>query len=403
MKKKVMKRILSVFLCLSMLILTGCWNRKEAKSLAVIMSLVYDITRQGSYKITAEMLNPSAKGNSTDGGTGNSEQSSSIIITSEGNSLPETVRKLSMKTDKTVFASQNHARFFTEAFARTEMAPALDFFLRDHLTDESQFMVMIKGDDAMKLYHASPCTSSSIGVYLETLSMTQPRAVAYSTFVTTLDFAKDLFSEGKEPVMGTIEIIEKTTEETATGQTGNKKEYEIIYLGLAAFKDGKFMGYLNMVETRAYNLITGDAKTAFFTAQTSEGMSTLELVTAKTDIKTSIENGKVKLDVKLKLKTDILQQTGTLDITKMESAKKVEESLNRMLETEITDAVKRVQSEFGSDIFGFGNYFHIQHPKKWKELKSAWNQIFSQAELKVTVESFVLSTGEIDEPFQLEG
>lgn len=402
----ILKKILSGILCLALLPgLTGCWNRREPKTLAIIMSLIYDITEQGNYKVTVELMKPTSEGSGSGGGmqgSSTSPKSSSIIAVGEDNSMPGAVRKISLKIEKTPYSGQNHVRFFTEKFVRTGMVAALDYFSRDHLVDESPLMFVIKGEP-QKLYSCSPKFSQSIGIYMDSLYKSQPKLISQSAFVTTLDFIKDFHQEGKEPVMGVVEIAEVNPEEAATTQTsGQEKEYELICRGLAAFKDGKLAGYMDAAETAAYNFVVNKVKSAYVTVPAGDGESILEVIKSKADIKTSLEDGKVKLDIKVKVLADMSEETGTIDISKIAPIKEVEQSFNGLLEENIAQAVKHAQTEFGSDIFGFGVYFHIQHPKQWKEIKSMWNQIFSRAEVNVTVTSSVTRTGEIKEPFQLE-
>lgn len=50
--------------------------------------------------------------------------------------------------------------------------------------------------------------------------------------------------------------------------------------------------------------------------------------------------------------------------------------------------IYKVQQEYRSDIFGFGEIIHEQLPKTWKEMDDTWENEFSK--LKFTVQSKVM-------------
>ncbi len=122
----------------------------------------------------------------------------------------------------------------------------------------------------------------------------------------------------------------------------------------------------------------------------------------KTEIKTGISDGQITVDVKIKTRMSIIQESGTSDISQIEPLKEIEAAFNQQMAEEITAAVQKAQTEFQSDIFGFGVFVHRQHPDAWKELKENWDDYFAGAEIRVSVESSVDRSGEIKQPFSME-
>jgi spore germination protein KC len=99
----------------------------------------------------------------------------------------------------------------------------------------------------------------------------------------------------------------------------------------------------------------------------------------------------------------IIQESGLLDISKMELAKQVEDGFNQQLEQEIIASIEKAQQEFKSDIFGFGQNVHAQHPQKWREIEENWDDYFSEASISVTVESSADRSGQLKKPFKIKG
>ena len=402
-----MKKGLCVILCMIISIsVSGCWSRKEPKSLAIVNSVIYDIKDDGSYQVISEIMNPSAQGGVKEGGSG---KSPNITAISEGKSVPEAIRNASVSLEKAIFGGHNKVRFFSERFARKDMVSIMDYLLRDHLTDENPLMVVIKNKDPKQVYSCMLGLSDTVGDYMDNLSKSQPKIICKSVFIKTLDFIKDYYDEGKQPVAGVAELVEceaKPSNGAGANAQGSQnsldKQYRINYEGLAAFKDNKLVGYMDGVEARAYNLITNNVDTAIVSIPLDNDMAVVLVNQSKAGIKTAVEDDQISITVKIKINMSIVQESGDIDISKIEPLKTVEDSFNKQIEEEITESIKKAQTEFQSDIFGFGKAVHTQHPEIWKEIKESWDDYFNEAAINVTVESSAFRSGEIKQPFRLE-
>lgn len=403
-----MRKITLVLLCIVvMLQLTGCWNRREPIKLAVMNSALYDIKDDGVYNISIELLNTA--GESKDKSSGGGGESKSTSIQGEGKSIPEAIRDLSSSVERRVYIAHNKATFFSEAFAKRGMSFILDFFLRDHEYRQSPYIIVVKGDKPELINDASKGLTDSIGAYFENIARSQMSSKSDAAFVTTLEFAKDYYLDGKEPVASVVEAVEEKQEGSDNGDkksSGSEQspKYKLETSGLAAFKDDKFVGYMNGVEARAYNLVVNKFKSAFISIASAENANEIafEVISSKSDIKTSMQQDKVTLDVNVSMKLNITQYGAEGDIVKKEELKKVEEKFNKKLEEEIISAINKAQKEFKSDIFGFGLFFHIDNPKQWKEIKTKWNDYFTDAKVNVKVDASVYALGEMKKPFVVE-
>ena len=393
---------------------SGCWSRVEPKDLSMVNSVLYDINDNGDAQIIVEIMNAAPQ----TGSKGNtSPKISSIMMFCEGKTMPEAIRDETKSIDKVLFGGLNKARLFTEKYAKKGIAPLLDYLSRDHLTDERPLAIVVQDDDPKRIYTCETGLSDMIGNYFESLSHTQHKSTCESVFISSLEFKKDFYDDGKQPVMGLAKIIEDKTQPSDTSQSGSQesqtgsqgtpnnteKKYYIRYEGLAAFKDDKLVGSMNGIETRAYNLITNNFDTTLVSIPTGSDFTVVSIAKAKTTIRTNVENKLAKIDVKIKTVLSILQAGDeTLDISKSEVIKIIEQGFNKQLEAEIAKSIEKAQREFNSDIFGFGCSVHAQHQKEWKELKENWDDIFSKAKITVTVESTAVREGEIQRPFALE-
>ena len=421
------KKTLCAALCLLLLFGGGCWDKKEPKELAIVHSIIYDMTDEGKIKIITEIMDPSGGGNGgTMGGGGNGDAGPNLVMISEGDSAREALSHLSKHVEKNVFGGHNKVRFFTEPFAKEgHIISMLDFLLRDHLTDETPLMIVIKGETPEDVHFSTAGLSDLVGDYFESLKQKQPQHTSKSVFVTTLDFLKDYLIEGKQPVAGVAEIMShpntqaqdedgegggsggQNGEGGSGGQNGGGEtsqdeggEKIILYEGLAAFKEGKLVGYMDGIEARAYNILVNDVGVSFFSIPSGDGLTVFKISSSSADTKASVSSEQIAFHVSIQMTLNIIEESGDKDLTEQAWLDYIEKEFNEAMKKEIDAAIKKAQQEFRSDIFGFGRHVHRQLPDKWRALKYNWDDYFAEATVYVTVESTVTRTGQIKQPLK---
>jgi spore germination protein KC len=63
----------------------------------------------------------------------------------------------------------------------------------------------------------------------------------------------------------------------------------------------------------------------------------------------------------------------------------------------LSQLIERVQRDYGSDIFGFGNTLYKHHKKYWDEVSEHWDDIFVSLDIKVEAEVKIINTAEVFE------
>ncbi len=394
--------------------LPGCWSKQEPKEMSIFSSVIYDKKEDGTYRVICEFLKLSPTSEQGGGGA-NGEENGNVIEISEGSTIREAVSDVANTIEKKLYGGHNHARFFTERFARNgeNVTAAIDFFLREKLTDETPQMIVIKGDHPEYIYGTSLELSDTVGMYVLLQKEALPKEVASSVYVSTLDFVKDSLEPGKEPVMGLIQIVEKedltsitqtqgSGESNQNASSGAQAVYRINCEGLAAFKGTEMVGFMDGTEALAYNIVTDQIKTDIVSVSLDGCDCSLKIESSQCSIKTRMDNEEAYLDASVKMTLDLTAESGNLDIEQVDVQKAIEQSFNRKMESLIYAAIHKAQKEFKSDIFGFGEQMHIQHPQDWKQLADTWNDTFSKATVAVTVDGIIVGTGQTDTSFGLK-
>ena len=400
------KRLCVILLILMLLTCTGCWDRVEPQKLAEVNSALYDIRDNGQYRVVYEIVNPTSSGGTGGGGGGGNEKSPYTIASGEGDSFREAIGSIMRSTEKNIFGGHNKVRLFTERFAQKEMLSMLEFVARARFMDETSLMIVIKDAVPEDIHFSAVGLSDLMGDYLEDLANEHMRRTSKSVSVTTLDFIKDCYLEGKQPVMGVAELAEggnKSSGNTVSGGGGDDDAPQIIlYEGLAAFKDNRLVGYMNGIEARAYNIVVNTVDASYISVHSGDRQTVMKIVSSKAGLKTFLEDDRIIVRVNIKANLHVVEESGNLDVSKAEPLKTVEARFNELMQSEVEAAIRKAQLEFRSDIFGFGRQVNIQHPDRWPEFKENWDDHFADATVEVTVESSVTRTGQIKEPLALE-
>lgn len=416
-----------LFLCAACLLtFTGCWSRVEPKNLAMVNSILYDLNDEGQLAISIEIINTSSQGGSGSGGSLSNEQTSALIIEEKGETASRAGSKANNCLEKVVFAGLNKARIFSEKLSVQGLAPTMDFITRDFLTDETPFMVVVVGNAPKEIYQSSTGMSDMVGNFIDRLYTVGPIKSNRAVFVRTLDFMKDFYLDGKEPVMGLAQVkkeeaienqapgSQKSQKSSDTGvgssssasykETNAKTSNHLVYEGLAAFKQDKLVGYMNGTETMAYNLITNNFGYSSLIVPVQKDPVAFSMENGKNNVKTVVdENGQVTINLDMKVRLSIRQINNlSLDIRKEKVIQMLEQLVNRHLQEEIQSAVLKAQKQFQSDIFGFGVFVHAQHPKEFQKMKNNWNSHFANAKVNVKVASSISREGKTRHPFAME-
>ncbi len=398
------KTIISIlFFMLIMLLLSGCWNRREPNVLAIVESSVNDLTEDNQHSLTLEIFDPTIDaGDAESGGSGTGK---TIIINSVAESSFEAVRNATKSIDRKLYIGHVRARFYSEKLVKKGIHSLLEFYLRDHEARQDPVMAVVKGENPEKLYSCSRFMADSMGSYIVSTAQSQNKAISQSVYTTTIDFIKDYYEEGIEPVMGVIEIIADPAVEKSE-ETEVSTKYIVSYNGLAVFKGAQMVGYLDGIETRSYNLLVGDFGSAVVrvpevVGSPGEEYSELEVINAKPEISVSFANEKVTVDASIKMKIVIAKQDGTMDTTQKDILLGLEQDFNEIIEGQVMSAVQKVQG-LKSDIFGFGKAMHCQHPEIWREISADWDRYFSEADVHIDVQAKIIETGNIKKYFSIE-
>ncbi|MCV9886757.1 Ger(x)C family spore germination protein [Metabacillus halosaccharovorans] len=391
-----MYKKLLIIICM-LLLTSGCWSKKDLNELAIVTAIGIDKTEDG-YSVSIQVLNPSELAGNTSSG-----RTEVARFIKSGETVFEALRKLSTDTPRRVYLAHLREVVFGEELAREGIGKALDFISRDHEMRTDFYITVAKGSTAADILNIQTAIEKVPANKLFNALENSEIVWAAAKTVKLDELINSIVSKGKEPVLtgiyhyGSAEVgsnIENV--HNVSPETGLRIDY------LAVFKKDKLIGWLNMNESKGFNYITDNIKNTAVTIEQEDGKITIETLRSKTKVKGKMEKGKPVIDITVTPEGNIADVESSIDLSKPENIDKLEKKYADNIKEKVQTSVQKVQEDFQSDIFGFGEVIHRADPKAWKGLEDNWDEHFTNLNVNVHVKTEIRRLGTITDSFQKE-
>ena len=109
------------------------------------------------------------------------------------------------------------------------------------------------------------------------------------------------------------------------------------------------------------------------------------------------------MKIDLKTQVDIWELDLPTNYNSEKGRKLLKSQAEKALTENILRVVRKVQQNYGADIFGFGNQVYHQRPNLWKKIKPNWKQLFKQLKVDVKAEIEIQGSGMAIKPLMAGG
>ena len=375
--------LLVLLLVVTSFLVTGCWNYREIDRIAIVAGVAIDKGEKEKYKITAEIIQVSG---------GSSPKTTSQLITMEGNSIFDAARNGISLTGKRLYWSHNKVIIISKKIAEKGVVSVMDWYNRDSETRFDVNILICKGDSASEILAGKKTTDQIKSFELNDMIKNQ-KSLSKAPQSDMVIFFNALEGEGIVPALPTIEL-----------KKINGKKLPSI-MGTAVFKRDKLVGYLNSKDTKSYLVIKDEIKGGLIVEKVKKkdktSPVTLEVFKSKTKV-TPIINGKdVKMSIKIETETAIDEIDGETNVIDDKGRKKLESLAAETLKTQVEDVIKKVQKEYGADIFGFGSKVNQKDPEVWKRIGNDWDKKFKNLEVSVDAKVHIRNSAMLSKPLKV--
>ncbi len=391
------RKSISLYLILaSISFLSGCWSQKELNKLAIISATAIDKNEEGQYVKTIQLINPSNVAGGLQGG-GEGQSPTVAVYSAIGDSVLEAHFNASSKISRKLYHAHSNLIVLSEEVAQEDgIEYVLDAFERyPEIRSTSRVVIAhnTKAGDLLKTLTAVDRIPAEkvIGI----LEVTEQFSGA-NMEVTLQDVIKALTSEGKEPVIsgfsskGDIELGKKM-ENVQKSELDTTLESD----GLAIFKEGKLIDWYQDDMAKGVIWILDKIKETDVELDRDgkKNVIVYNVFRQKTKVSADTKNDIPTITINVRAEGDIREVRTPINLKDPKVILELEKELEKKIKTLLEDTVKRTQQN-KTDIFGFGEEVHRSDPKKWKKLKSDWNNnYFPNLNVQVKVEAFVRRSG----------
>jgi len=322
-------------------LLTGYWDRRELNELGVILGLGIDKSNEG-FVVSVQMVNPAtaAKG-STDSGT-------PVTLYKEmGATLFEAIRKMTKKAARRIYVSHLRILVLGEKLAKEEgFIPVLDFLLRGEEVRSDFLIVVAKGTQASQVLQILTPLNKLPAEKLHESLETSKNVWASTVMMSLNSLVKDTFSYGKFPVVTGVKLTGEAIQGGKNDNIESTSHYsDLEYSGLAMFKHGKLVGWLNDREIRGYSFIKDLVRHTVINVPCGNRKKVVvEVKRSQTEISGMVSKGTPKIVVNVSMEGNVGETQCNIDFSKAASfadlEKRTGQEVKKLMEQTI-ESVKR--------------------------------------------------------------
>ncbi|MDD2435180.1 MAG: Ger(x)C family spore germination protein [Bacilli bacterium] len=372
----------------------GCWNYRELNDLALVSAIGID-EEDGLYKVSVQIMDPTQES----GGSNTSSSSEATPIDvhfGKGKTIVEALNNITLNQPKRLFLGHTDLIVISDTLARKGIEDFIDFLLRERESRKIFPVVIVKNAKAIDVIKL--ITSIEV-ISAKSISSSLKNTKNNNGIVSDRLFdevSMCLFMEGREATITAMELIGSIEQgEKKENQSTSEPNTTFLISGSAVLIDDKVIGYLPQKESLGYTFLRGLINTSTISVPCDDegNYAGIVLEKTKTKLTTKIEEDKPIGEINIDIKAVISEFNCNLDLNKSRNITKVEKATNKEIEKLLDDTINKVQTDFKSDIFGFGEYLYKNNYKTWQKYKKDWNKLFSTMPYKIKVKTIIRNVG----------
>ncbi|MCR2822516.1 Ger(x)C family spore germination protein [Lederbergia panacisoli] len=370
--------VICMALLISFLFLSGCWNGKELNERALWIATGWDLAEDGEIEISGQIIIPANLQTQQNASGGNAQ--SFFTISAKGKNVLDAQQNLQTKLPREAFMGQRRVIFFGEKFAKHGVKKKMDVNQRATEVSLRADLFVVKGGTAKELLTLSnPLEKTPATAALKEHKQSGGRGdTAYLKFLIAAN------KKGIRPSIPTIEITESI--ESMSGEAADTPNQKLLRIaGVSVFdKNLKMRGHLNNEENRYLLWIMGLLKKMTISISEKKGNASIKLTKIKCNIKPQYSgDNQIRFVVNLNGEGAVLESNFGLNLKDKKSLHLLEKKFEKEVQKHAEQTIKKVQKEYGTDIFGFGEVIHRKNPIRWRSLKDEWDHIFPTTNISV--------------------
>jgi spore germination protein KC len=237
---------------------------------------------------------------------------------------------------------------------------------------------------AKEIFDQKPITEDILSYELDHM-IDEQESLSFAPDIEAWQFMNDLSAVGISPTLAAVQL-RPIDHETAAAISG-----------AAVFKQDKLVGFLEGEETKAMLFVKDRIKGGILVVeepgQNAGVKLSLEILKNKSKLKPRYADGKITIEIETRTEAALDENEGRRNYIEETEVRELQNAAQAQLEGSIQSVVKKVQEEYGCDIFGFGKAVRLAMPELWKqELEAKWDDLFKTVQVEVHSEVNINNT-----------
>ncbi|BCE05207.1 MAG: Ger(x)C family spore germination protein [Bacillus sp. (in: Bacteria)] len=392
-----MKRSLKIVLLLAAIVLLqGCWDKRELTDLLLITAIGIDKGKDTDYELSYQIVNPINVTGGLQGGQGGDRPPvSSYSVT--GNNLTEMSRHASAKVSREIYYSHTNLVVVDEKLAKGEgLIKILDVLDRDTDFRSTATIIISRGQKAKTFIRTlTPIDKIPSNKVNKTLQFTEEHLGEHMK-TSVQDVVKCLTSKAKHPIISSFKVTgNKEKGEKMENVQSTSPEAIVEADGLAVIKEGKLVNWLEGKTARGVLWLRNKISRTYLTITLNHEKDavTFDVIRQKTKVRSHLKNGKPAISVDVDMEGDIGETTVPIHLDDPKVLSDIERKVAKELKNELQNTIDIVKRN-KTDVLQFGDIVYRNHPKVWKKMEGEWsNRYFPDTDVDITVNAYIRRTG----------
>jgi spore germination protein KC len=378
---KTIPKIMVLLLCMSFL--SGCWDNKELNKVAVVMGVGLDKTKDNQYKVTAQVIKPSSKGDGTGTGGGGSEIPT-WSLSAKGKTTLDAIHNLNRISPRRLYFAHMQLMIIGEDLAKSGVSDVLTWFQRDRDSRSGTLIIMTKGRAEDLLNHKIELGNIPAKAMSDLLRSSDLRSLA-ARKTTLRDFISRLVTPGVDP---SVDVI------TPQKIRGKIETYHLDGIGI--YKEDKFVGYIPDHYSLATEFVFNKFRNGVLTVKCPNKAQKKYLSYLVTDfsskVKPAVINDQVQYNIDIFMEGNLADQSCPEDLLKPIPKRKVEKALENHVKMMINKTFTESSAK-KVDLYGIGRDVRRYYSAYWRKNAGKWDTILPTVKLNIKVNAHIRRFG----------
>lgn len=376
------KKTIIISLIFLMLILSGCWSKRELSELALVAAFGIDYI-DDEFAISVQVIDPSQVSSKQPSGG----KSPVVTYHANGKTVFEAVRKILALSPRKLYFAHLQLVVIGEELAKNGLRDTVDFLARDQEIRNDFTLIVSQQATAKDVLNVlTPIEKVPANRMLNSLKVTQD-AWGSTLEVDIEDLVTDLGVSNQYFVLSAIEVLgDKSLGIDQTNVDRIETPVKLKFTGLAIFNEDKLVGYMDEYDSKSFNYLNDKIKSTIeIISCPSDGELTTEITQSNTKTKGIVKDGKPIINVSIDIVQNVAEVKCDIDLTELKTIDWINRQTEEHIKKNLDKVLNSLQENYRADILGFGEAIHRTDPKLWKDIKNDWEEIYPGVEVNVKV------------------